>query len=616
MLQKSNFLLRLGLLPLALALAAGGLTSRAARARQDAGKGVDLRTVSKLPSREKRWALLVGVSNYEDPNITRLRGANDAKALKEALVRYAGFPERQVILLTTDEPREWRPTRENIIKRLSNLRGLVPKDGLFLFSFSGHGVESNNEAFLLPSSISYDEDVDVLRENAVSAEYVRRYVKAMGVQQVLMLLDACRNDPTNSRSDSTNPLTAAYTRGFSFDVRNKEVTAFATLYATSVGERAYEYAEKEEGYFTWAVVEGLKGAAANAKGEVTLYGLKRYVEEVVPREVRANLKRLQQPFAIVEGYMGEDLVLAVAGEPPPVVTAAQPSTQRDRDWVLVDKKSRPEIELFLSKYKDDFEAALTLRRLEESEPRAGELMTVKLSDKVQMTFVYCPPGTFKMGNDGYSSERPAYNVTIGRGFWLGQTEVTQEQWGTVMDSGSTHTGDSGGYPVNGVNWIDVQGFISRLNERQNVYTYRLPTEAEWEYAARAGTKENEVADLDSVAWYFGNSGDKRLEGGYDEPKASTNNNRVHPVKQKSPNRWGLYDMLGNVWEWVSTKSAPYPYNQSDGRESQSGEGTLRINRGGGFLDGSPVVSPSTRSFADASRHIGSVGFRLAVSLRR
>lgn len=589
------------------------------------GKGADARMVKQLPSKEKRWALIVGVSNYEDGNITDLKGANDARVLKEALVRYAGFPESQVVLLTTDEPRERQPTRENIIKRLSILKALVPRDGLFLFSFSGHGIENSGEAFLIPSSMSYDDDIDVLKETAVSVEYVRRQIKLMSIQQVLILLDVCRNDPANSRSDSTNPLTTAYTKGFNFDVQNKEVLAFATLYATSVGQRAYEYSEKGLGYFTWAVVEGLKGAAANERGEVTLYGLKRFIEETVPRAVRLSLKKVQQPFAVIDGYMGEDLVVAVRVDAgPPAVP--QINTQRDRDWALVDKQSRAELELFLAKYKDDLEATLTLRRLEEKELRAGQVMTVKLNDTVRMSFVYVPPGSFKMGVGN-----EAHTVTINRGFWLGQTEVTQEQWDSIMvkyvDWGSKKISvkserlvDGPNLPINTVSWVNTQSFIKDLNELQSTYTFRLPTEAEWEYAARAGTIEDKVANLDSVAWYYANSGEKRLDRRNYQNLADAllaseaNKNRPHPVKEKAPNNWGLYDMYGNVLEWVNSKYMPYPYKLNDGRESQSGEGTKRVARGGSYSD-TLNVSPVYRSDAEADTKYSNFGFRLVVSPR-
>src|SRR5256886_6131734 len=141
---------------------------------------------------------------------------------------------------------------------------------------------------------------------------VKERIKETGVGQVVVLLAACRNDP-GGRADAINPLSNAYTNAFNFDVRNREVQAFATIYATGIGQRAYEYTEKKQGYFSWAVVEGLKGGAANDKGEVTLSQLVRYVQDAVPKRIAIDLGSTKQkkPFAVIEGYRADELVLAI-----------------------------------------------------------------------------------------------------------------------------------------------------------------------------------------------------------------------------------------------------------------------------------------------------------------
>jgi len=214
-------------------------------------------SVNTLPSKAKRWALIIGVDQYRDGQINALKGSvNDAHTLADALVRYAGFPQDQVIVLTTDQPEERQPTRINILTYLSNLGSLVPKDGLLLLSFAGHGIERGGQAYLIPSDARLSHDVSLLEESAVSVTRMHDRIKAIGVGQVIVLLDACRNDP-GGRADAPNNMSAAYTK-FNFDVRNREVQAFATFYATAVGYRAYEYTEKRQGYFTWAIVEGLR----------------------------------------------------------------------------------------------------------------------------------------------------------------------------------------------------------------------------------------------------------------------------------------------------------------------------------------------------------------------
>ena len=294
--------------------------------------------VKTLPGSAKRFAVIVGVDQYADTQITTLGGAsNDAKTLANALIRYAGFPSEQVTLLASDQPAERQPTRGNILRRLSNLAAVVPPDGLLLISFAGHGIERGGQAFLLPSDSQVSNDVDLLEQTAINVSQIRDRIKKIGVKQVLMIVDACRNDPVG-RANADNPLTAAYTRGFNFDLRNREVQAFATLYATEVGHRAYEYKEKRQGYFTWVLVEALRGGAANEKGEVTLASLVKYLQERVPKRVLQDLGpgKNQKPFAVVEGYRADELIISVrdskaAGAQPyvPDLSAQTDSTGRD-----------------------------------------------------------------------------------------------------------------------------------------------------------------------------------------------------------------------------------------------------------------------------------------------
>ena len=163
---------------------------------------------------------------------------------------------------------------------------------------------------------------------------------------------------------------------------------------------------------------------------------------------------------------------------------------------------------------------------------------------VGIEFVLIPAGTFMMGIDEdpenpllYFEETPRHKVTITKPFYLGKYEVTQEQWKAVM--GTSPSGFQGAAnPVEQVSWDDIQVFIARLNHHEGHDRYRLPTEAEWEYAARAGSTGaysfgDDEGKLGRYAWYGKNS-----------------DGRTHPVGQKEPNAWGLYDMHGNVLEWV------------------------------------------------------------------
>jgi formylglycine-generating enzyme required for sulfatase activity len=181
--------------------------------------------------------------------------------------------------------------------------------------------------------------------------------------------------------------------------------------------------------------------------------------------------------------------------------------------------------------------------------------------------VYVQGGTFQMGsNDGEDHEKPVHSVTLDN-FYIGKYEVTQAQWRAVMGSNPSHfKGDN--LPVENVSWDDVQEFIKKLNSITGK-TYRLPTEAEWEYAARGGNKskgyEYSGSDkIEDVAWYVGNS-----------------ENKTHPVGTKKPNELGVYDMSGNVYEWCQDWYGSYSSSRQKNPQGPS-SGTYCVFRGGSW----------------------------------
>ena len=194
--------------------------------------------------------------------------------------------------------------------------------------------------------------------------------------------------------------------------------------------------------------------------------------------------------------------------------------------------------------------------LEKTRPTAGES---RVFDGIE--FVWIPPGEFRMGSTSRhadSDEKPVTRVRITRGFWMGKYEVTQAQWKAVMGSNPSRFKNCGDWPVEEVSWNDVQEFIRKLNARSGGRHYRLPTEAEWEYAARAKTRTDTYAG--DITEPFGNDPVLTRIAWYDE------NSRMHthPVGRMAPNPWGLQDMLGNVYEWVGDRYGDYPGGKGDG----------------------------------------------------
>jgi formylglycine-generating enzyme required for sulfatase activity len=224
-------------------------------------------------------------------------------------------------------------------------------------------------------------------------------------------------------------------------------------------------------------------------------------------------------------------------------------------------------------------------------------------------FILIPAGSFTWGAEVKESQNvfgetiretiPERKVTLSKPFYLGKFEVTQEEWYAVMGNNPAKFKGRKN-PVENVSWNDVQTFISRLNAKEGTNKYRLPTEAEWEYAARAGTTSeysfgNNASQLGQYAWYDDNSG-----------------NQTHPVGQKKPNPWGLYDMHGNVWEWVQDWYGDYPKSAvTDPAGPSSGDD--RVLRGGSWYFSARYLWSAGRNCFTPNTRSELFGFRLARS---
>jgi formylglycine-generating enzyme required for sulfatase activity len=215
-----------------------------------------------------------------------------------------------------------------------------------------------------------------------------------------------------------------------------------------------------------------------------------------------------------------------------------------------------------------------------------------------------PPGTFQMGcimgSDQFgcnSWEQPVHQVMLTNAFYLGRYELTQAQWVATMGSNPSYfqgQPDSASRPVEQVRWDTIQGYLSATG-------FRLPTEAEWEYACRAGTQtpfyngSTDDSTVGALAWYSANSG-----------------NQTRPVGGKLANAFGFHDMLGNVWEWTNDRYADY---SSDAQTNPTGapSGTSRVIRGGSWSSGTFNVRSSERAFNAQTATFSSIGFRVARS---
>jgi formylglycine-generating enzyme required for sulfatase activity len=217
---------------------------------------------------------------------------------------------------------------------------------------------------------------------------------------------------------------------------------------------------------------------------------------------------------------------------------------------------------------------------------------------IGMEFVNVEPGTFQMGcSEGdvecSDNEKPSHMVRLTKGFEIGKYEVTQSQWQAVMGNNPSHF-IGGSLPVEQVEWPEVVDFLTKMNARNDGYLYRLPTEAEWEYAARAGSR---APYMETMGWHQDNSG-----------------GQTHPVGEKPPNIWGLYDIDGNVREWV--KDRPSFYAPAAATDPPGDRDGARLVRGGAWDSAARDLRVSYRGFSSPAFKTADIGFRCVRELVR
>ena len=269
-------------------------------------------------------------------------------------------------------------------------------------------------------------------------------------------------------------------------------------------------------------------------------------------------------------------------------------------------------------------ANVKLKAFSSSQPSASQ--GENISNSIGMEFVYIEPGSFVMGSPsdelGSFTIEKQHQVTLTKGFYMQTTEVTQGQWKAVMGSNPSYFKNCGDdCPVEKVSWNIVQQFIRKLNQREGENLYRLPTEAEWEFAARAGSttalangdisKEgcDYDSNLDAIGWYCYNSAISYSDCYELRPKGGAKCSGAHRVAQKQSNAWGLYDMHGNVWEWCQDWYGDYP-SISVTNPSGPLDGSGRVLRGGSWGSNAMDCRSANRYRTDPGGWSQFIGFRL------
>ncbi|MCW5206790.1 SUMF1/EgtB/PvdO family nonheme iron enzyme [Desulfobulbus sp. F5] len=266
-----------------------------------------------------------------------------------------------------------------------------------------------------------------------------------------------------------------------------------------------------------------------------------------------------------------------------------------------ERKAKAAIAVAAQLVAADAQAQAEADAAKEAEPKQGDSIN---DDATGMKLAYVPSGCFMMGSstddEGHENdEGPVHKVCVDS-FWMGQYEVTQGQWEKVMGANPSKFKKGGNYPVERVSWNDVQDFIKKLNSSTGK-SYRLPTEAEWEYACRANSPGKYCGgdDIDALAWHSKNSGDS-----------------THPVGGKQGNGFGLYDMSGNVYEWCADwYGKDYYASSSQSNPVVPNSGSNRVIRGGAWLSPLRFGRAAFRNWSRPDNSEGYLGFRLVLSVK-
>ena len=491
-----------------------------------------------------RWAVVIGIDGYRTLGpLATCR--NDARAFARALTEQGGYDCESVLLITDDT--EERPTLATLRRRIAQVAELASPGDTVLVYFSGHGLMRDGKGYLVP--------IDGDARNAVALSWVRDTLSASRALAKILVLDSCH---AGSAFKGVAGIAPSLVAGEGDLVMLLSSAADQFSYPAEAGDRSV---------FSEELVRGLTGAAdADNNREVTAAELFAYVRE--------SMKR----WSFRTGKTQTPVAYPVA--PPDVLLVRIP----DEPTLRVPEGFRA---------KEGTKA--------EPYSNTGYAKQV-IHEKTGIEMVFIPAGEFRMGsNSGSSDEKPVHTVKITRPFYMGKYEVTQGEWQRVMGTNPSHfKGDRS--PVELVGWEKCQAFAAKAGDGLG-----LPTEAEWEYACRAGTATaysfgDDASDLGRYAWYDSNSGDK-----------------THPVGGKLPNAWGLFDMHGNVWEWCSdwlheSYYARSPTDDPQGPSSCSWR-SWRVHRGGSCYSERQVCRSATRSTPpDPAMATSGAGFRVARGL--
>ena len=650
-----------GIAILLILIASGQLTERLVAQ----GKGLQPIRVAEMR------ALLIGNAEYANADGASLPSAvADVRAVDGAL-QELGFHTSCMENLSADQ-------MDTALE--SFVAGLQDQD-LALFYYAGFGLQVGTggaaKNYLLPVDYEFGSAMSVYRK-AMAAETVLRALEDSTLVRAVVL-DASQENPFQAgmggtdglaemQADSPGTLIAlAATPGrFAPAVPSGDIGLFAKHFVSELGGREVElgslFAQTRQQVSVASSGDQIPAISSSLTGKLFLKGGPSRespapqpdqetdpevsavpdLEGLTPAQAWERVRdgdsgeALEAYVQRFRGQRGAGVYVVQAEERLEALKDGNLAGEAERQWAAVKDQSERVLQAFVADWEsvpgtEEYVQMARARLTELAGTGDTPARLEEFTNSVGMKFVRIPAGSFRMGSESslaQPDERPLHNVLLSRGFWMGKHEVKQFEWELIMDSNpSRFKGCGRGCPVQNVSWDEAQTFIRKLNAREagEGYSYRLPTEAEWEYAARGGTETDTPAGdvavlgemhapvLDRIGWYGGNSGANysgaRGCAEWQERQYEARRCGPHPVGMKEANAYGLHDMLGNVWEWVRDYYGAYP-NGSAKDPTGPRTGATRVYRGGSWgSKASEVRSGNRESGSPDFRHVH-LGFRI------
>lgn len=575
----------------------------------------------------KNYFLGIGINDYE--KCRKLNNAvKDVEDFKVLLVQKYDFEENNMRIVSDAGAR-----REHIIQILRGyIEKLQPHDN-FIFYFSGHGELDKlvNEGYWIP----FEAETNAWHQYISNAE-IKTYLNAMPCRHLFLIVDSCFSGalflPKNAKKLDADRREAEPSRWALTAGRTEVVDDGEPGTNSPFAKWLLDTLKKNDKSLSVSMLcanvkelvipnsnQTPRGEPINIKGHEGgefIFHLSESAEQI---ELRIWQKALSDntehsyDFYLSQYRKGRFSVMARQKLKDFAIEADYGKARKiDKPYAYHD---------FLDKYEDEEHS-----RIIDAEKRIGELQNINKEKTPKETppqysepkietptiiipkkfdfepeMVFVKGGTFKMGSNINDSEKPIHDVTLSD-FSIGKYPITQAQWQTVMGNNPSHFKGNDNCPVETVSWDDCQEFIKKLNDKAGK-KYRLPTEAEWEFAARGGNQSKGYEysgsdNIDEVAWYFDNSGSK--------------SSKTNPVGTKKGNELGIHDMSGNVWEWCNDWYGDYSTKDViDPKGSETG--SFRAYRGGGWLHNAHDCRVAKRDGHTPTNRSDDLGFRVILS---